>query len=86
MFDELKELIMNYVSVPEDEINEDSRFAEDLGFNSYDFMCMLGDAEDAFDIEMTRQRLPRTRQSAVCSPILRDCADDEDNNSERAAL
>ena len=52
MFDELKELIMNYVSVPEDEINEDSRFAEDLGFNSYDFMCMLGDAEDAFDIEM----------------------------------
>ena len=52
MFDELKELILNYVSVSEDEITEDARFAEDLGFNSYDFMCMLGDAEDTFDLSM----------------------------------
>ena len=52
MFDEIKEIIMNYVSVSEETITEDARFAEDLGFNSYDFMCMLGDIEDAFDIEM----------------------------------
>jgi len=52
MFDELKELILNYVSVSEDAVTEDARFAEDLGFNSYDFMCMLGDTEDVFDISM----------------------------------
>ena len=52
MLDTIKEIITNYVSVSEDEITEDSRFAEDLGFNSYDFMCMLGDIEDSLDIEM----------------------------------
>ena len=52
MFEELKELILNYVEVDEEEIELDSRFSEDLGFNSYDFMCMLGDAEDEFDVEI----------------------------------
>ena len=52
MLDELKELILNYVEVEEDEIDLPSRFSEDLGFNSYDFMCMLGEAEDTFDVEI----------------------------------
>lgn len=52
MLDELKELILNYVEVEEDEIEPSSRFSEDLGFNSYDFMCMLGEAEDALDVEI----------------------------------
>ena len=52
MLDELKELILNYVEVDEDEIETSSRFSEDLGFNSYDFMCMLGEAEDALDVEI----------------------------------
>ena len=52
MLEELKELILNYVEVEEEEIALDSRFSEDLGFNSYDFMCMLGEAEDVFDVEI----------------------------------
>jgi acyl carrier protein len=52
MLDKLKELITNYVEVDESEITEASRFSEDLGFNSYDFMCMLGDLEDEFDVEI----------------------------------
>lgn len=52
MFNELKEMIMSYVSVSEEEIKEEARFAEDLGFNSYDFMCMLGDIEDTLDVEI----------------------------------
>ena len=55
MFNELKELIMSYVSVSEDDIKEEARFAEDLGFNSYDFMCMLGDIEDTLDVEMNEK-------------------------------
>lgn len=55
MFNELKELIMSYVYVSEDDIKEEARFAEDLGFNSYDFMCMLGDIEDTLDVEMNEK-------------------------------
>ncbi len=50
MLEELKKIIVNYVSVNPDEITEDSRYIEDLGFNSYDFMSMLGDFEAEFDI------------------------------------
>lgn len=52
MLDQLKELICNYVEVDPETITENSRFSEDLGFNSYDFISMLGDAEDEFDIEI----------------------------------
>ena len=52
MFEKLKELITQYVEVSEDEVTKTARFSEDLGFNSYDYMSMLGDAEDEFDIEV----------------------------------
>lgn len=50
MFDKLKEIICNYVEVNPDEITEESCFIEDLGFNSYDFMSMLGELETELDI------------------------------------
>lgn len=50
MLEKFKEVIVNYVSVNADDITEDSKFIEDLGFNSYDFMSMLGDLEAEFDI------------------------------------
>lgn len=52
MLENLKNLICRYVEAEPDEITESSRFSEDLGFNSYDFMCMLGDCEDEFDVEL----------------------------------
>lgn len=52
MLEKLKNLICQYVEVNPDDITENSRFSEDLGFNSYDFMCMLGDCEDEFDVEL----------------------------------
>ena len=56
MLDKLKELITNYVEVDGSEITEASRFSEDLGFNSYDFMCMLGDLEDEFDVQIEPEK------------------------------
>ena len=50
MIEKLKDMIVNYVEVDAAEINEGSRFAEDLGFNSYDFMSFLGEIEQEFDI------------------------------------
>lgn len=52
MLEQIKELITNYVEVSVDEITEDTKFIEDLGFNSYDFMSFLGEIEDEFDVEI----------------------------------
>ena len=45
MLEELKEVICQYVEVDPEKVTEDARFVEDLGFNSYDFMSMVGDYE-----------------------------------------
>ena len=50
MFEKFAEIISNYVDVLPEEVTEDSRFIEDLGFNSYDFMSFLGEIEQEFDI------------------------------------
>ena len=55
MFEQIKELILNYVDVDADSITEDSRFIEDLGFNSYDFMSMLGEVEAEFNIQVSEE-------------------------------
>lgn len=57
MFEELKKMICAYVEVDESTITEDSRFIEDLGFNSYDFMSMVGEIEDTYDIEVEEQEI-----------------------------
>ena len=43
MLEKLKEIICNYVEAEPEKITEDSRFIEDLGFTSFDFMSMLGE-------------------------------------------
>ena len=55
MFEKMKEIVCEYVEVEPEDITEESRFIEDLGFNSYDVMCMMGDAEDNFDIEIDQE-------------------------------
>lgn len=50
MFEQLKELIINYVEIEPESITSESRFIEDLGFNSYDFMSLLGDLETELDV------------------------------------
>lgn len=57
MFEELKEIICEYVDVNPDAITEDSRFIEDLGFNSYDFMSMVGEIEDKYEIEVEEREV-----------------------------
>ena len=67
MLEQLKESIVNYVEVNPEDITPESRFMEDLGFNSFDFMNMLGELEDALDIEIEQQEAAniRTVQEAV---------------------
>ena len=61
MIEKLKEIIGNYVEVNPDDITENSRFIEDIGLNSYDFMCMLGDIEDEFNITVDEAEIVNLR-------------------------
>ena len=55
MFEKLVEIICNYVEVEPADVQRESRFIEDLGFTSFDFMSMLGELEDEFDVEIEQQ-------------------------------
>lgn len=57
MFEELKELICNYVEVEPDKITPDSKFVDDLGFNSFDFMSFLGEVEEKYDIHVNEEEI-----------------------------
>lgn len=57
MLEKLKEIICEYVEVPEEAVTENARFIEDLGFTSFDFMSMVGELEDTFDIEVDEQEV-----------------------------
>ena len=67
MFEKLAEIVCNYVEVEQSDVHPESRFMEDLGFTSFDFMSMLGELEDEFDIEIDEQEVAdiRTVQEAV---------------------
>ena len=61
MFEKIREIITRYVEVEEEQITPDSRFIEDLGFSSFDFVTMLGELEDEFDIEINEQEVVKIR-------------------------
>lgn len=61
MFEQLVNIICNYVEVAPEEIKPKSRFMEDLGFTSFDFMSMLGELEDTFDVEIDEKKASHIR-------------------------
>lgn len=61
MFEKLVEIICNYVEVEPENIHPESRFMEDLGFTSFDFMSMLGELEDKFELEVDQQEAANIR-------------------------
>ena len=67
MFEQLVNTICNYVEVEPEQVQPESRFMEDLGFTSFDFMSMLGEIEDTFDVEIDETAAAdiRTVQEAV---------------------
>ena len=66
MFDKLADIIVNYVEVNREDIKPESRFMEDLGFTSFDFMSMLGEIEDELDVEIQEEAANiRTVQEAA---------------------
>ncbi len=67
MLEKITEIILRYVEVNREDIKPESRFMEDLGFTSYDFMSMLGEIEDELNVEVNQEEAAniRTVQEAV---------------------
>lgn len=61
MFEKLVDIIVNYVEVKKEDIKPESRFMEDLGFTSFDFMSMLGEIEDELDVEIVQEEAANIR-------------------------
>ncbi len=51
-----KEIVAQYCEVAPEDMKSGFRFREDLGFSSLDFMSMLGELEDEFDVELEQER------------------------------
>ncbi len=52
---QFKTIVAQYCEVKPEDMNNDMRFREDLGFSSLDFMSFLGELEDTFDVELEEQ-------------------------------
>lgn len=61
MLEELREIICEYVDVEPDQVTEEARFIEDLGFNSYDFMSMVGEIEERYDVEVEEREVVKVK-------------------------
>jgi len=61
MLETLRDLMVNYVEAEREDIKPESRFMEDLGFSSFDFMSMLGELEDELDVEIDQQEAANIR-------------------------
>ena len=75
MFEKLAEMISNYVEVEACDVKPESRFMEDLGFTSFDFMSMLGELEDEFDIEIDQQQAVNIRTVGEAAAYLESISD-----------
>ena len=59
LFDKVKNILGNYIDINLDEITLETRLADDLGLNSYEFMTLLGELEDEFDMEVDEKEVTK---------------------------
>ena len=52
LFDKVREVVVEQLSVSLDEVKEDSKFVEDLGADSLDVVELVMALEEKFDIEI----------------------------------
>lgn len=52
---DFKRLVAQYCEVAAEDMTDDMRFREDLGFTSLGFMSFLGELEDTYDVELDQE-------------------------------
>lgn len=61
IFDKVREIIANELSIDADEITMDSRLVDDLNADSLDVVELIMDFEDEFNMEIPDEELPKVR-------------------------
>lgn len=72
---QFKTIVAQYCGVTPEEMNNDMRFREDLGFSSLDFMAFLGELEDTFDIELEGEEALNVHTIAEALELLETLCD-----------
>ncbi|MCR5127846.1 MAG: acyl carrier protein [Lachnospiraceae bacterium] len=71
---EFKKIVAQYCSVAAEEMTDEMRFREDLGFSSLDFMSFLGELEDTFDVELEQESAVQVRTIGDALQMLEELA------------
>ncbi|MBQ3109508.1 MAG: acyl carrier protein [Clostridia bacterium] len=61
IFDKVREIIANELSIDADEITMESRLVDDLHADSLDVVELIMDFEDEFNMEIPDEELPKVR-------------------------
>ena len=69
---QFKTIAAQYCSVKPEDMTDDMRFREDLGFSSLDFMSFLGELEDTFDVELEEEEVAQVLTVAEALALLED--------------
>ncbi len=57
MFEEIKNLLVEEMSIEESEIKEDAEFINDLGFNSLEIADLVAICEEKYDIDIEEDKI-----------------------------
>ena len=57
IFKKVKDILSDYIDMDSNEIKLETRLAEDLGLNSYEFMSVIGEIEEEFDVELDEREI-----------------------------
>lgn len=68
---QFKTIVAQYCEAKPEEMHDDMRFREDLGFSSLDFMSFLGELEDTFDVELEEEDVLQVRTIAEALDMMK---------------
>ncbi|MBQ8758433.1 MAG: acyl carrier protein [Clostridia bacterium] len=57
MFEEIKSLLVEEMSIDEAEIKEDAEFINDLGFNSLELADLVALCEERYDVDLEEDKI-----------------------------
>lgn len=57
MFEEIKSLLVEEMSIEESEIKEDAEFINDLGFNSLELADLVSLCEEKYDVDLEEDKI-----------------------------
>ena len=57
MFEEIKSMLVEEMSIDEAEVKEDAEFINDLGFNSLELADLVALCEEKYDIDLEEEKI-----------------------------